>query len=132
MLRAHSHREASMIRDNPLLKKMIETGEERMGKLATQLLSNETFMNALQKAVTAAIQTKGVVEQGVQAALGSMNIPTSADVKKLESKIEELERVFESLTSKISELQAQKAEPASGPAASAPAKDASAPVTSGS
>ena len=44
-----------MLRDNPMLKKMIETGEQRVGKLATQLLSNETLMGALQKTVSAAL-----------------------------------------------------------------------------
>ncbi len=37
-----------MLRDNPVLKKMIATGEERVGKLATRLLANEKLMGALQ------------------------------------------------------------------------------------
>jgi hypothetical protein len=94
-----------MLRENAVFKKMIATGEERMSKLASQLLSNETFMNALQKTVSAALEAKGTVEKGVQTALGAMNIPTAGDVKKLEGKIEELEKVFEGLSAKIAELQ---------------------------
>ena len=52
-----------MLRDNAVLKKMIATGEERVGKIATQLLSNEKLMGALQRTVTAALEAKGVVER---------------------------------------------------------------------
>ena len=93
------------LRDSPLLKKMIATGEERLSKLATELLANERVMGTLQKTVSAALEAKGLVERNVQTALSTMNIPTSSDVKKLEGKIEELEKVFEALSSQISSLQ---------------------------
>jgi len=94
-----------MLRDNEVLRKMIATGEERMSKLASQLLQNETLMGALQKTVSAALEAKATAERADQTALGAMNIPTSGDVKKLEGKIEELEKVFEGLSAKIAELQ---------------------------
>ena len=94
-----------MLRENPVLKKMIATGEERMSKLASQLLSNEKLMGALQKTVSAAMEAKGSVEKGVQTALSTMNIPTTGDVRKLEGKIEELEKVFEGLSTRIAALQ---------------------------
>jgi polyhydroxyalkanoate synthesis regulator phasin len=94
-----------MLRDNPVLKKMIETGEERVGKIATHLLSNETLMGALQKTVSAALEAKGLVERKAQTVLSTMNIPSAADVQRLQGKIDELERVFEALSAKISELQ---------------------------
>jgi HPt (histidine-containing phosphotransfer) domain-containing protein len=94
-----------MLRDNEMLKKMIATGEERMSKLASQLLQNETFMGALQKTMSAALDVKGAAERAAHTALSAMNIPTTGDVKKLEGKIEELEKVFEGLSAKIAELQ---------------------------
>jgi hypothetical protein len=100
-----------MLREKPMFKKMIETGEERMSKIASQLLSNEKFMGALQKTVSAALEAKGTVEKGVQTALSAMNIPTAGDVKKLEGKIEELEKVFEGLSAKIAELQKKDQSP---------------------
>ena len=93
-----------MLRDNEVLKKMIATGEERMSKLASQLLQNETLMGALQRTMSAALEAKATAERAAQTALGAMNIPTSGDVKKLEGKIEELERVFEGLSAKIAAL----------------------------
>ena len=98
-----------MLRDNPVLKKMIATGEERVGKIATQLLSNEKLMGALQKTVSAALEAKGLVERNVQSVLSTMNIPSAADVQRLQGKIDELERVFEALSSKITELQKREA-----------------------
>jgi polyhydroxyalkanoate synthesis regulator phasin len=100
-----------MLRDNAVLKKMIATGEERVGKLASQLLSNEKLMGALQKTVSAALEAKGMVERNLQTALATLNVPTTSDVKKLEGKIDELERVFEALTAKIAELQKKNETP---------------------
>ncbi len=98
-----------MLRDHPLFKKMIETGEDRVSKLASSLLSNEKVMGAIQKTVSAALEAKGLAERSVRNALSTMNIPTAGDVKKLESKIDELEKVFETLTEKIGALQRDKA-----------------------
>ena len=106
------------LRENPMLKKMIGIGEEQMSKIASQLLGNEKFMGALQKAVSAALNVKATAEQAAQAALGAMNVPTSNDVKKLEGKIEELEKVFEALSQKIAELQKNDGQPASAAGAS--------------
>ena len=94
-----------MLRDNTVFRKMIATGEERMSKLASQLLSNETLMGALQKTMSAALEAKATAERAAHSALGAMNIPTSGDVRKLEGKIDELEKVFEGLSAKIAELQ---------------------------
>ena len=93
------------LRESSLLKKMIATGEERLGKVATSLLSNEKLMGAVQKTFTAALEAKGVLEKNVQAALSTLNVPTASDVKKLEGKIEELEKVFGSLSTRIADLQ---------------------------
>jgi len=101
-----------------MFKKMIATGEERMSKIASQLLGNEKFMGALQKAVSAGLEVKATAERAAQTALGAMNIPTSGDVRKLEGKIEELEKVFEALSAKIADL--QKKEPAPPPPAAQP------------
>jgi len=92
------------LRENPLLKKMIATGEERMSKLAANLLTNEKLMGVVQKTFRAALDAKGLVEKNLQAALSTLNVPTANDVKKLEGKLEELEKVFESLSSRIAGL----------------------------
>jgi polyhydroxyalkanoate synthesis regulator phasin len=92
------------LRENPLLKKMIATGEERMSKMAANLLTNEKLMGVVQKTFSAALDAKGLVEKNLQAALSTLNVPTANDVKKLEGKLEELEKVFESLSTRIADL----------------------------
>ncbi len=72
-----------MLRDNEVLKKMIATGEERMSKIASQLLQNETFMGALQKTMSAALDVKATAERAAQSALSAMNIPTSGESAKI-------------------------------------------------
>ncbi len=37
-----------MLKNNPMVKRIVETGEERVGKLTQQLMSNETFVTAVQ------------------------------------------------------------------------------------
>ena len=98
------------LRENPLLKKMIATGEERMSKMAANLLSNEKLMGVVQKTFTAALEARGTVEKAAHAALSTLNVPTATDVKKLEGKLEELEKVFETLSSRIADLQKHDAE----------------------
>jgi hypothetical protein len=39
-----------MLKNNPVVKKLVETGEERVGKLAQALLSNERFVMAIHDA----------------------------------------------------------------------------------
>ena len=58
-----------------------------------------------------AVVPAAATERAAQTALGAMNIPTTGDVKKLESKIEELEKVFEGLSAKIAELQKKDSQP---------------------
>ena len=41
-----------MLKNNPVVKKLVETGEVRIGKLAQQLLSNEKFVGAVQSIVS--------------------------------------------------------------------------------
>jgi len=64
-LRARERGSGLMLRDNEVLKKMIATGEERMSKLASQLLQNETFMGALQKTMSAALDVNGGDTRGL-------------------------------------------------------------------
>jgi hypothetical protein len=51
------------------------------------------------------MDAKATATLAAHTALGAMNIPTTGDVRKLEGKIEELEKVFEGLSAKIAELQ---------------------------
>jgi len=97
-----------MLRDNPMVKKLVETGEERVGKLAQQLLSNESFVAMVQSLVSHSLSAKGTLDKSLRAALGAMNLPSSEDVESLRSKVEDLERLLASVETKLDSLVAKR------------------------
>lgn len=97
-----------MLKDNPVMKKLVETGEERVGKIAQQLLSNEKFVAAIQTLVSRSLQAKGTLDKSLRSALSAMNLPSTADVELLRGKVEDLERMLSSIEGKVEKLQSKK------------------------
>jgi len=93
-----------MLKDNPVMRRLVETGEERMGKLAQQLLSSEKFVSTLQTLITRSLAAKGTLDKSLRSALAAMNLPSSADVDALRAKVEDLERLLASIESKVDAL----------------------------
>ncbi len=93
-----------MLKDNPVMKKLVETGEERAGKLAQQLLSNEKFVATLQTLVSRSLAAKGSLDKSLRSALSAMNLPSTADVELLRGKVDELERLMASVEGKLDSL----------------------------
>ncbi|PZR08273.1 MAG: hypothetical protein DI536_25430 [Archangium gephyra] len=93
-----------MLKDNPMMKKLVATGEERIGKLVQQLMSNEKFVSGIQGIVTRALSAKGVADKSIRTALSAMNLPSTGDLETLREKIDELEKLLGSLESKIDTL----------------------------
>src|SRR5690242_15221410 len=90
-----------MLKNNPVMKKLVETGEERVGKLAQQLLSNEKFVAAVQALVARTLAAKGTFDKSLRSALAAMNLPSTADVEQLRAKVDELERLLTSIEEKL-------------------------------
>jgi polyhydroxyalkanoate synthesis regulator phasin len=97
-----------MLKDNPVMKKLVATGEERIGKLVQQLMSNEKFVTGVQTIVTRALSAKGSVDKSIRSALSAMNLPSTGDLETLREKIDELEKVLGTLEGKIDTLVDQK------------------------
>lgn len=93
-----------MLKDNPVMKKLVATGEERIGKLAQQLLSNEKFVSTVQAIVSRTLSAKGVLDKSIRSALSAMNLPSTADIETLREKIEELEKLLGQMESKVDQL----------------------------
>ena len=93
-----------MLRDNPVMKKLVETGEERIGKLAQQLLSNEKFVGAVQGVVSRSLAAKGTLDKSLRTALAAMNLPSTGDVEALRAKVEDLEKLLTSIEGKVDSL----------------------------
>ncbi len=93
-----------MLKDNPVMKKLVETGEERIGKIAQQLLSNEKFVSMVQGIVSRSLAAKGTLDTALRTALSAMNLPSTADVEQLRSKVDDLEKLLASVEGKIDAL----------------------------
>jgi polyhydroxyalkanoate synthesis regulator phasin len=95
-----------MLKNNSVMKKLVETGEERIGRIAQQLLSNERFVAAIQTIVSRTLAAKGSFDKSLRTALAAMNVPSTADMEVLRGKIEELERLLSSIETKIDSVAA--------------------------
>jgi polyhydroxyalkanoate synthesis regulator phasin len=93
-----------MLKDNPMMKKLVATGEERIGKLVQQLMSNERFVAGIQTMVTKALSAKGTLDKSIRSALSAMNLPSTGDLELLQEKVDELEKLLASLEGKIDHL----------------------------
>ena len=94
----------AILKDNPVMKRLVETGEERIGKIAQQLLSNEKFVATLQNLVTRSLAAKGTLDKSLRSALAAMNLPSTADLDLLRGKVEDLERLLGSIEGKVDAL----------------------------
>jgi ABC-type protease/lipase transport system fused ATPase/permease subunit len=72
-----------MLKDNPMMKKLVATGEERIGKLVQQLMSNEKFISGIQTIVSRGLSAKGTLDKSIRTALSAMNLPSTADLETL-------------------------------------------------
>ena len=88
---------------NPMVKRALAAGEERMGKLVTQLLSNERVMHGVQTVVASALNAKSSLDRGVKTAMQAVNLPTTEDVEELRRKLSELEVLLDGLAQRVGE-----------------------------
>ena len=93
-----------MLKDNPVMKRLVATGEERIGKLVQQLMSNEKFITGIQAAVSRGLSAKGTLDKSIRSALSAMNLPSTGDLENLREKIDDLEKLLGSLEGKIDQL----------------------------
>jgi hypothetical protein len=93
-----------MLKNNPVMKKLVETGEERIGKIAQQLLSNEKFVATVQTLVSRSLAAKGTLDSALRGALSAMNLPSTGDLEQLRTKVDDLERLLTSVEGKVDAL----------------------------
>jgi len=80
--------------DQTVVQQVLSLGEERMGDVVNQLLANESFVSAMQTAITQGLAAKRSVDSTVGTVLGAVNVPTLDDVDDVRSKLLELEDVL--------------------------------------
>ena len=111
MVRRLFHPWMAMLKNNPVMKKLVETGEERIGKIAQQLLSNEKFVSTVQTLVSRSLAAKGTLDKSLRSALAAMNLPSTTDLEQLRTKVEDIERLLSSVESKVDALSQGKKHP---------------------
>ena len=86
------------------VKTILELGEEKMGEVVNQLLANESFVGAVQKAITTSLGAKRSVDKGVSALLGMINVPTLEDVDKIRDRMNEVEQSLAEIGERLEKL----------------------------
>ena len=99
-----------MLKNNPMMKRLVQSGEERVGRIAQQLLSNEKFLGALQTLVSRSLAAKGTLDKSLRAALAAMNLPSTADLESLSRKVDDVEQLLSSVEAKMDLLLVPKKE----------------------
>lgn len=89
------------LKRDQVVKKIMDKGEEVIGRAANQLMSNEKFMLAVQQVIAKAMETKVVVDKNVQQALSGLNIPSTADIRKFMDKMGEVEELLDGVSEKL-------------------------------
>jgi len=89
------------LKDNPVVGQLMKQGEERVAKLATQLLASEKFVQVVQIAVQRALTAKGFLDKNLKLMLAAMNLPSTADIRALNERLDDLERLLGELEDRI-------------------------------
>jgi len=88
-----------------VVKKVVDKSEELLGNITNHILSNEKFLAALQQIISSALETKNKVDKNVQQALSSLNLPSTADMKKFNEKLQELEELVDCVNEKLGSIE---------------------------
>ena len=93
-----------MASEHNAVKTILSLGEEAMGDVVKQLLANEAFVVAMQKAVVGGISAKRNIDKGLTGVLGLVNIPTVDDVDKVRARLTEVEELVAELTTRLEKI----------------------------
>ena len=95
--------------DTHILRRLYGLGEERLGRLAEDLLSNPRVAEAFSAALRKAFETKGRVDRNMQTVLALLNVPSRGDLNRLLTKLEAIQGNLANLNLKIDRLLAERA-----------------------
>ena len=83
------------------VKTILGLGEEKMGEVVNQLLANEAFVTAVQKAITSGLTAKRAVDKNLSRVLSIANVPTLDDVDQVRQKLRELEDSLQEIGERV-------------------------------
>jgi hypothetical protein len=79
-------------------------GRDALQRLAEELLKQPMFMQLLTTAFQKGMETKGRVDRNMQTLLGLLNLPSKADITRLNAKIEVLQGAVGNLTRQLDKM----------------------------
>jgi hypothetical protein len=100
--------------DEGIKQKLQRQGEEALGKLAEELVTNSVVTGALQRAFDA--REKAVAAQNV--AMGALNIPSAADLERLTRRLRSVSQRLEAIEDTLDRVEERMRGVASQAAAS--------------
>jgi hypothetical protein len=86
---------------NPVLRRALAAGEERVGRLVGQLLASERVVQGVQAVVASALSAKSTFDRGVKTAMQAVSLPTTEEVEELRHKLSELESMLDGLAERV-------------------------------
>jgi hypothetical protein len=92
-----SHREDA----RSVIARLYERGEEAVGVFLEELVGNKRVREELGKTLGRAADAKKRVDKNMQAVLSLLNVPSRADLQKLQTKVEALQGSMVNLSMKL-------------------------------
>jgi chromosome segregation ATPase len=96
--------------DQSFVDRVSRTGEEALGKIAEELISNPVINAAIARAFEA--REKAV--QAQEAAMGALNLPSAADIERVTRRLRSLSQRLEGIEDAIDRLDERVSAPAGG------------------
>ena len=82
--------------------------KDLISRLAEELLANQTVSQAVTAAMKKGLETKGRIDRNVQTMLQMLNLPTRADLARLQTKLEVIQGSLVNLSLKVDRLLAER------------------------
>jgi hypothetical protein len=101
--RAVSERPSDASQDESLRDRLSRQGEDALGKLAEELISNPIVNGAL----TRAFEAREKAVQAQEAAMGALGIPSAADIERLTRRLRSVSQRLEGIEDALDRLDAR-------------------------
>ncbi len=96
--------------DQSFVDRLSRQGEEALGRIAEELISNPVINSAIARAFEA--REKAV--QAQEAALGALNLPSAADIERVTRRLRSVSQRLEGIEDAIDRMEERVAGPAAG------------------
>lgn len=103
---------ASLPDDERWVDRLSRQGEEALGRLAEELVSNPVVNGAL----TRALEAREKAAQAQEAAMGALNIPSAADIERITRRLRSVSQRLEGIEDALDRLEERLGPAGGGPA----------------